>query len=167
MKKRLLIYGILLACLVFSGCSNHVSLGGRVTYSDDGTPLEQGTVAFYASNFLSRGEIRQDGRFVVGTQTDKDGLPPGTYQVAITGAGQYIGDDQHGMPVTLPLIDDRYKDPERSNLTLTVTSSTKNYDLQVDRAPEEIMQRSRKLAVISPEESEERKRLREEARTRN
>ena len=153
MRKLLSISGVLLLCFIFSGCSGNVRLEGRVTYSDNGEPLEQGTVAFYGSNFLARGEIRQDGRFVVGTQKDQDGLPPGTYRIAIC-ADQCIGGDKYGMPVSMSLIDERYRDPEQSNLSLTVTASTKTYDLQVDRLPEVKKQQRQKLVAKSLEESE-------------
>ncbi len=71
------------------GCDDgKVPLGGKVTYSDDGTPLETGTVGFTTDDYNARGPIQKDGSFVVSSEKPGDGLPPGTYRVHISGAEQ-------------------------------------------------------------------------------
>ena len=73
-------------CLLFlSGCGNQQKLGGQVVFSD-GEPLKTGTIFFSKSDFLARAHIKQDGSYDVGSFGAKDGLPPGTYKVFITGA---------------------------------------------------------------------------------
>ncbi|MDR2115897.1 MAG: hypothetical protein LBP87_05910 [Planctomycetaceae bacterium] len=71
--------------LLITGCSNHVKLSGKVTYSD-GEPLKTGIIMFSKPDFLARANIRPDGTFDVGSLSSKDGLPPGKYKVFITGA---------------------------------------------------------------------------------
>lgn len=117
------------------GCGKgHVGLGGRVTYSDTGEPLERGTVSFATSTFLARGEVTQNGHYRVGTFTDKDGLPKGTYRVFITGAVRVEGSTES--PIVHALIDKKYSSPETSGLTLEIDRTNKQFDIQVDRAVE-------------------------------
>jgi hypothetical protein len=118
------------------GCSDKVSLKGKVTFTDDGSPLTKGTVAFVQGGKLSRGDIKEDGTYVVGTDKLTDGLPPGTYQVYISGA--MISElvefgDVPGVYNHTPLIHSKYDSPETSGLSVEVNSSTKTYDIKVDR----------------------------------
>jgi hypothetical protein len=76
-------------CLCFIGCGKNVPLRGKVLY-DDGTPITVGTVNFTTDTHLSRGKIQPDGSYVMGTNKDKDGLPPGNYKIYITGAEMAI-----------------------------------------------------------------------------
>lgn len=106
------------------GCGENVPLKGKVVFSDDGSPLTCGTVIFVSDNFQSRGNIQPDGTFNVSSVRPGDGLPPGTYQVAVVGA---VDTD------VIPLIDPKQSSPETSGLTMTVDKSTKSYDITVDR----------------------------------
>ena len=124
----------LFAVLLFLvGCSNHVSLSGRVTYSDDGTPLEAGTVIFQPvvepEKFYARGEIREDGKYVLATARPNDGLPPGKYQVYVSSAYRVVNETE------VPIITSKYTSAETSGLEVDVDRSTKTFDFQVDRAP--------------------------------
>ena len=111
------------------GCSNHVSLSGRVTYSDDGTPLEAGTVIFQAEKFYARGDILADGKYSLATHRPNDGLPPGKYQVFVNMAVRSEAGSE------IPLITSKYTSIETSGLEVDVNRSTKTFDFQVDRAP--------------------------------
>ena len=73
------------------GCGSNVEFGGKVTYSDDGSPLTTGTVVFKKGNLISKGSLKPDGTFVVGSMKENDGLVPGSYQVYITGAEKSSG----------------------------------------------------------------------------
>ena len=71
--RRLLI---LPALLLIVGCSGNVKITGTVTYSDDGAPVETGTVCFISttSDFMSRGTIT-NGTFTMSSVKADDGLP--------------------------------------------------------------------------------------------
>jgi hypothetical protein len=116
------------------GCNGgNVPLRGTVTFSDDGSPLTQGTVAFLKDGQISRGDIQSDGTFTVGTVGATDGLAPGIYQVYITGSERIVPVGEDGTNTYEPLIDRRHERPETSGLTVEVDASTRTLDIQVDR----------------------------------
>ena len=122
----------LLTALV--GCSPNVGLGGKVTFSDDGSPLAAGTVVFKRGNEISKGRLKPDGTFVIGTMKNNDGLPPGQYMVYITGAEKVlIPGTEYRDAVMEPLIDPKFTKSDTSGLTVEVDGATKNFDFQVDR----------------------------------
>ena len=133
MKQKIASLIVILLPLLLIGCSSHVSLSGRVTYSDDGTPLEAGTVIFQpevgADKFYARGDIGKNGQYVVATFNPKDGLPPGKYHVFVNAASTWDNN------VETSLITGKYASAETSGLVLDVDRSTKTFDFQVDRAP--------------------------------
>ena len=77
---------LLLSVLVIAttGCSDKVPMRGKVTFSDDQSPLTAGTVTFQSDTVLSRGDLKPDGTYVLGTEKLTDGIPKGTYQVTIS-----------------------------------------------------------------------------------
>ena len=134
MQRFFSIFYALVLLTFLVGCgSGHVSLKGKVTFSDNDEPLTQGTVAFVKDGRLSRGEIQSDGTYTVGTEKVSDGLPPGNYQVYISGTSKAIPVGEHGSFNYEPQIDPKYEYPETSGLTVTVDASTKEYNIQVDR----------------------------------
>ena len=120
--------------LFLIGCSDHVSLSGRVTYSDDGTPLETGTVFFEAETFQARGPIGADGKYTLATHRPGDGLPPGRYKVYVGGASRY-DTRSDGSITQVMLITYDYAGPDTLGLVVDVDRSTRTFDFQVDRAP--------------------------------
>ena len=128
MLHRKTLTTILLLLLVFGfvGCSRHPSLSGKVTFSDDGSPLTVGTVVFLSDTYTARGRLTSDGSFTVRSDTYR-GIPPGTYRVYIEDAIRF---DEHGRNV--PLIDGKYFRPETSGLTITVDGS-QTFDIVVER----------------------------------
>lgn len=135
--KNSILFGFAIVVLIFlSGCNKgQVGVSGRVTYSDTGEPLEAGTVIFTTPDFYTRGEIKEDGRYTIGTYSEKDGLPPGSYQIYVSGAMRYDETTKpDGTAVEIPLITPKFCDPAESGLTCEVTGSTKTFDFQVDRA---------------------------------
>lgn len=128
------VFPLTVALVLFVGCSDKVRMAGKVTFSDDGTPVPVGTVFFENDTFMARGTIRSDGTFSVSSTSHNDGLPPGKYRVSINEAKKQIGMDKNNMPVYEELIDSKYGDASISGLSLEVTSSTKSYNIKVDRA---------------------------------
>ena len=132
------------ALLSLTGCSGNVQLSGKVTFSDDGSPLTCGRVCFLADDLQAFGDLKADGTFVVGTSSPNDGLPLGSYKVFITGAvrtvesverTQKLGDETLKIvdEVTESLIDKKFTSPSTSGLTLEVTPSTRHYPIRVER----------------------------------
>ena len=121
--------------MLIAGCGGeNVGLKGKVTFSDDDSPVTSGTVAFRKDGKIARGDIKEDGTYVVGFDKVANGLPPGKYQVFISGAYQVVGRNEAAEEDILePLLDKKYESPETSGLTVEVTASTKVFDIKVDR----------------------------------
>ena len=141
MKLKLKIV-LLLTCFLITGCNNgNVPLSGTVTFSDDNSPLTVGAVSFEGSSVRAFGTLDGKGHYVVGTEKERDGIPPGTYKIALIGAGttgermeyQQLGQTVSGMAKFIPVVDTKYTSTETSGLSLTVDHSTKTFDFQVDR----------------------------------
>ncbi|MDR2172222.1 MAG: hypothetical protein LBP59_18925 [Planctomycetaceae bacterium] len=123
MKYTITLLFLFTFIILFNGCGNKFPLSGRVTYSDDGSALEYGVVCFETSTFLARGEIGKNGKYVVGSVKQTDGIPKGTYNVYVSGTE--IG---NGL-----LVDKKYANPQSSGLTFTVDGKNKVFDFTVDR----------------------------------
>ncbi|MGL6193598.1 MAG: hypothetical protein ACRC2T_02110 [Thermoguttaceae bacterium] len=133
-------------CLAAVGCNNgNVPLKGKVTFSDDGAPLTSGAVVFEGENIRASGKLDNQGIYVVGTKSDKDGIPPGTYKVALVGAGASDGNMEiqdasgnvgSGLQIFKAVVDTKFTNPQTSGLTITVDRSTKTFDFEVDRPQE-------------------------------
>ncbi|MDR2439821.1 MAG: carboxypeptidase-like regulatory domain-containing protein [Planctomycetaceae bacterium] len=136
MQKIFFNFFIVLSFVGLTGCSDHVKLSGRVTYSDTNEPLETGTVIFLAESeaFQSRGEIEKNGSYVLATFRENDGLPPGNYRVYVNSAYRYET-QENGLSNEIRLITDKYTSPETSGLMFKVDHLTKKFDFQVDRDP--------------------------------
>jgi hypothetical protein len=112
-------------------------MGGRVTYSDTGEPVKFGTVSFSSQTKQSRGEIKEDGKYVIGTFGDKDGLPRGEYSVTVYATKTENEKAQDGRTlkmIRIDLIDRKYQNPETSGLKVVVDGKTSTFDIQVERA---------------------------------
>lgn len=124
---------ILLLMIAASGCSRNVPLGGKVTFSDDGSPLAMGFVCFETDSFMARGMIGPDGTYRLGSLSERDGLPPGKYHVYIIGALKEIGVSKDSSKIFESLIDEKLTDVQTTDLSCEVTASTKKFDIQVER----------------------------------
>jgi len=138
MIRKLLILFVLVGILSVFGCSGKKPLKGKITFSDDDSPLPVGAVFFETPTYSAGGNIEKDGTYVVGSDALKDGLPKGTYAVVIRGAEDItiIHPPGGGMPMErrTPLIDRKYQNPDTSGLSFTVDGKTRKFDFQVDRA---------------------------------
>jgi len=130
MSNFLKITIVLLALAVVIGCGKP-KVKGKVYFSDDKSPVTQGTVLFHRDNEISRGIIQKDGTFVVGTLSARDGLAPGNYRISIKNTQIDISGGSI-MPVFQNVIDRKYEDPGTSELTLEVKKS-QTFDIPVDR----------------------------------
>lgn len=130
----------ILAATLCVGCSSNVKLTGTVSYSDDGAPVESGTICFVSGDSMARGTIA-DGKFET-SYGDGAGLPPGDYQIYFVGVETVVRESEE-LPdgsvrdaITAPAIDRKYLSAETSGLTQKVDKSTKTVDFKLDRNPE-------------------------------
>lgn len=140
-NKIATLFSVVLLTLI-AGCGNNVLLTGKVTFSDDGSPLNAGTLLFDNGTTNARANIQPDGTFTVGTLKASDGLSPGEYRVCIAGAIKLLPcpqnedadpDNNIYPPPFEQLIDKKYEVFETSGLTITVDASSKQYEISVDR----------------------------------
>ena len=141
MRTHFVRLAMLAVLAVLVGCgTDNVPFGGTVTFSDDGAPLEVGTVAFTNGVQQARGDLGPGGKFDLGFVKASDGLPKGTYTVYITGAmkqeERVVANAREGEKfwTETRLIDPKYEDPAKSGLTVTVDGKEKTFDIKVDRA---------------------------------
>lgn len=127
-KRSAFLLLVTVLVLAITGCSNKVTVRGKVTFSDDQSPLTAGQVVFQNDTLQARGPLKPDGTFILGTISEKDGIPKGTYQVTITNAMESITDPSRPMvPVLRPLI------VPLKDRTIVVDGKQKAYDIVVDR----------------------------------
>jgi len=129
MKNYSIIVLLLLGFVVGCG-SNQVGAGGTVVFSDDGSPVTQGTIIFSTPTFQARSDIDGQGRFTMGSFGAADGLPPGTYNVTIVSTDAAEDPDN-----PYSLIDLKYSSPRTSGIEITVDKTVKNLEIKVDRNP--------------------------------
>ena len=134
---RSIHFFLLLSALVyFVGCSGYVQMTGKVTFSDDGSPLTEGTVFFESPTFMSRGVLGKEGTFTMGSFKEKDGLPLGKYRIYIGGASRWVvTNEETGEGYELPLIEDRFTSMGKSGLEIEVDGKTKTFDIVVEKHP--------------------------------
>lgn len=124
---------LLLGLLTLTGCGDKVHVTGKVTFSDDGSPLPVGMILFETDHYLARGKLKPDGTYNVDSVSKRDGLPPGFYRVSISGAVEEMVSGKDGSIMMQPLIDEKYTSNVNSGLTIEITPSTHRFDFQVDR----------------------------------
>lgn len=125
-------------CLAFllltsflTGCSPNVKQSGRVTFSDDGSPLNRGIVCFENDSMMARGTIQPDGSFQITSVKKGDGLPPGTYNVYFTGLDDTVGEGENSK--TVWLLDPKYFDADQSGISVTINKGDSPLEIKVDR----------------------------------
>ena len=145
MKKQyfLSIFVLLFVFVMMTGCGDP-KVTGKVTFPD-GTPLTKGQVMFQKDGLIGSGDITEKGTYTAGKLKDGDGLPPGKYQVFITGASTFEGTETNAdqqvliggrptfkTPRPIDLIAYKYMAPNTSGLTMEVKGNTK-YDITVEK----------------------------------
>ena len=123
---------VILLLLFLAGCGRgHVQLSGTVVFADDGSPVTKGSVIFSTPTFQARGDLDDQGRFTMGSFGQRDGFPPGTYQVGVAGA---IVSDPSGARFYDLLAED-WRDPSTSGFELTIDQNTRDLEIRVERNP--------------------------------
>ena len=126
---------VVVVALVALGCgdANRVNVRGKVTFSDDGSPLTRGIVCVDNDKVMARGTVQSDGSYAIGVEKDGRGIPPGSYKVSILFAQEEIPGGEPYSPRYNKLIDDKYASRHTSGIELVVDPSTTRFDITVDR----------------------------------
>lgn len=142
MKNQLLL--VLISVLFLAGCGEP-KVKGKVTFPD-GTPLKRGMVMFQNDQIMASGNISANGTYSVGRLKDGDGVPPGKYQVYLSGTQVFDADDTapeveigaSGLPTspghiaaTVDLVDRKFTSPNSSGLNCDV-SGNMTFDIKVE-----------------------------------
>ena len=137
--KMTCFFVLVLVAAVFTGCGGGgIQLRGTVTFSEDGTPVDTGTVCFVSnSGSMSRGELNSNGTYLVSTNKPGDGILPGTYTVYLINTEKTeqvpVGREGDFTDRTIQTVDGKYTSPTKSGMTCTVDRSTKTFDFKVER----------------------------------
>lgn len=123
--RNLGLGSLLLGMLVTAGCSNPTvgTVAGKVTLG--GQPLAEGSVVFEdrMAGISVQAPLASDGTYTVRTY-DRDGLPPGAYQVAVTPTVASDGETPLAIegkdPPPPSPIPAKYRSVKTSGLTATV-----------------------------------------------
>ena len=142
-KKYLTLFASFFVIALMSGCGDP-KVTGKVTFPD-GSPLTKGQVMFQKEGFIASGDLRQDGTYSAGKAKDGDGLPPGQYQVFISGAmdteeTQPAQPQSTGLakspffstPRLIPLVASEFLSPKTSGLSVEVKGGSVKYDFTVE-----------------------------------
>ena len=130
MKKYVfLLY--LLICFVAVGCGANKSLTGTVTFTD-GEPATNGMVILRTDTFMARGEIQPDGSYRISSERERDGVPPGVYQVYVSGISEPLPPGA-GAAMPTPLVDPKFENPDTSGLEVTIPAPRNRFDIVVER----------------------------------
>lgn len=133
---------VLLAGLAPGGCGERVQTRGEVTgrVTLRGQPLPGGLVQFRHADrgHVTTARIEPDGRYEVITPQGK-GLPPRTYQVSLLPPPlpafgpnpTFSRTEAPAAPRVPTAIPARYRDPETSDLSLTVREGVNVFDIEL------------------------------------
>ncbi len=108
---------LLSLAIAVAGCGGHPAVTGRVTFVD-GSPLTIGEVVLDNGRNMGRGTIMTDGSFVMGFDQPRNGIPAGTYKVAILNATK--GGPGNWVVAT------KYIDPRTSGIEFEVRAGKRN-----------------------------------------
>ncbi|GHT38202.1 hypothetical protein FACS189427_12140 [Planctomycetales bacterium] len=136
MSNRILL-PVIIFLVVLAGCSNKVRIGGTVTF-EDGQPLVVGSVCFRNDKITYTGFLDKQGRYRIGEMKDGDGIPPGTYQVWLTGTEEekvkLLPDGRAAGFTRVSHVNRKYTAPESSGLSFEVKNGgTKTFSFMVSK----------------------------------
>ena len=134
--KTIFSFVVLLVAAILTGCGGGgVQLRGTVTF-EDGSPVTSGTVVFDSGTIVSRGDIQSDGTYRLSTERPGDGIPPGTYTVYLINTEvmeEVPTADGSFTDRTIQTVAPQFTSRAASDITVTVDSSTRTFDFQVQR----------------------------------
>jgi hypothetical protein len=132
--NRSFYFGLVTFTLIGCGGPTLHPVEGVIKYND-GTPLVGGGLITFTpvdpeAKFSARGTVKEDGTFKMGTFSEGDGVPEGTYQVAIIPTRPA---SLRNPPPGWPPLDKKYANCETSELEYTVTPGQKEYNITVEK----------------------------------
>jgi hypothetical protein len=95
-----------------------VQASGTVTYK--GKPLEKGQVQFLPTEGPAAVGLIENGKFILGTNSEGNGAPPGKYRVTVFSYANV--QSKFGESTTKSVIPNRYTNPDSSGLVVEIPS---------------------------------------------
>jgi len=135
MKKCLfsLCFGVFLTLI--SGCGNDILISGKVTFEDDASPIEHGTIHFQSENAVYTGTIK-NGTYKTGGVKAVQAIPPNTYKIWFSNVAHIelnnpgTADDD----VVTPLLAEEYGSVKTTPVAFEVKrGGPKTFDIQLKR----------------------------------
>jgi hypothetical protein len=117
------------------GCSGKYPVKGKVQFSD-GAPLAGGMVIFEDEKGLSSGygDLGPDGSFEITFDEPLDGLPKGTYRVAVRPPSQYaLTEEQKKTAHPLFGIAQKYLQPETSPILIKIEGARTDLIVELEK----------------------------------
>ncbi len=133
MQWRVLL--ILCVAAVAIGCSGKYPVKGKVQFSD-GSPLTGGVVIFEDEKGLSSGysEVAPDGSFEITFDEPLDGLPKGSYRVAVRPPSPYtLTEEQKRTSPPLGGIARKYLQPETSGILIRIEGARTDLVVELEK----------------------------------
>ena len=117
-----------------AACSKSEKIGtvpakGTVTYK--GKPLEKGQIQLLPDDGPAAVGLIENGNFVLGTNADGDGAPPGKYRVTV--ACYKETKTRFGETITKAVLPERYANPDTSGIVVEIPEGG-NEAIKVDLA---------------------------------
>jgi hypothetical protein len=142
-KSFTLLLSICFGILLLIGCSDRVHVSGMVLLRS-GEPVTKGLVVFENEKISGISDIKTDGSYSIGLIKPGEGIPPGTYNIAIQATGT-MGNIPMNTDITVSSdsppkivaetsqIDMKYALSRTSGLSITVQAGkSMNFDIIVD-----------------------------------
>jgi hypothetical protein len=133
---RVLRWALAFSVLTAVGCGkDQYAVTGRVKYKDgrDPSALKGGMVTLESTDeakpMSSRGTIREDGSFTIGTATEDDGAAPGKYVVMVSPPALPRPAQR---PPGWPPLKEKYGRADQSGLTFEVEKKSNVLEIIVD-----------------------------------
>jgi len=129
LSSRFSILLLVSLAMVLSGCGDgrvaRVKVSGHVTV--EGKPLQHGGISFkpVMGGRMAGGGIADDGQYSTTMYKENDGLPPGSYTVAVN-AVQYINDKSQRW-----FAPKSYSDHKTSGFKVEITEETTDLDFEL------------------------------------
>jgi hypothetical protein len=133
LKRNLFTRIFPLLCILFvTGCNDNIKVSGKVTFSD-GSVLDSGNVVFENEQHSFRGKIQKDGTFRLGRFKDGDGIYPGKYQIAITGAFQQeLSQDKNHVISGTYFVAEKFRSTQTSGIEYDIQKKTTDISIVVE-----------------------------------
>jgi hypothetical protein len=127
---------ITLLLLLAAGCGTGIRVSGTVTYEEDGSPVQQGSVNFSTDKSNFSGVISK-GKYVTGGNKNVQGIPAGQYKIWLAGTDNIeVITDKDGTQIDVkfhPTVSREFTSASTTPLSFTVGQGGAMYNIVVKK----------------------------------